>query len=359
MDHKVAIIGVGPGREVDISGKAHSFGYLHADAYVNREDCELVACADIVPENSMKFADEFGLDQESAYENYKTLLTDINPDIVSICTPIPTHHDITIDCATHESIKAIHCEKPMADNWGSAKGMAYICDRESVQLTFGHQRRFGDPFVQANNILDNGSVGELDRIEISWGNLFDNGTHMLDLASMYNGDSDPIWVIGQIDYREENKRYGVRTADQAFVSWQYKNDVHGIAATGDGVELTGGDFDFYDCWLRLVCSEGVIEVGARDEPALRYRRDGEEWAEVEVADEFDGRVDKAIDDIIVAINKEQKSALRAENALKTTELLFAGHESSRRRARINLPMKGIYDHPLESMVESGEIQPNG
>ena len=357
MSHRVAVVGVGPGRETDISGRSHAFAYEHADAYRERSDCAIVACADVVPEYARRFAGEFGVPEEGVYEDYGAMLSDADPDLVSVCTPIPTHADIVVGCAEHASVDAVHCEKPMARTWAAARAMAHVCDREGVQLTFGHQRRFGDPFRTAKRLLDDGAVGELERIEISWGNFFDNGTHSLDLAAMFNDECRGAWVMGQLDYSTEHVRYGVHTADHAFVSWQYENGVHGIAATGDDVPLSGGPYDFYDCWFRLVGSEGVIEVGRRDGPGLAYRRDGAGWTEVDVDDEFEGRVDLAIDDVVGALDGDGETPLEAANALATTEILFAGHESSRRRGRVELPLTGVYDHPLESMLDSGEIVP--
>ena len=356
MAHAVAVIGTGPGRDTDISGRSHAFAYEHADAYAARDDCELVACADVVSEYAEAFAAEFGVDASHAFTDHETMLTETNPDVVSVCTPIPTHADITIDCA-RAGADAVHCEKPMARTWAEARAMAHVCDRRGVQLTFGHQRRFGDPFRRAKSLLDDGAVGELERIEISWGNFFDNGSHTVDLAGYFNDESPAAWVLGQIDYSKEHVRYGVPTADHAFVSWQYENGVHAVLATGDDVPLSGGPYDFYDCWHRLVGSEGVVELGRREGPGLRYRRDGEGWTEVDVDPEFDGRVDLAVDDAVAALDGPGESELRAELALNTAEILFAGHESSRRRGRVELPLTGVYDHPLESMVEAGELVP--
>ena len=357
MSHRVAVVGVGPGRETDISGRSHAFAYEHADAYRDRDDCDVVACADVVPEYADRFAAEYGIPEGGVYEDYEALLDGSDPDVVSVCTPIPTHADIVTGCAEHGSVEAVHCEKPMARTWAGARAMAHVCDRAGVLLTFGHQRRFGDPFRRAKALLDDGVVGGLERIEISWGNFFDNGTHTLDLAAMFNDEHRGAWVMGQVDYSTEHVRYGVHTADHAFVSWQYGNGVHGVAATGDDVPLSDGPYDFYDCWFRLVGGEGVVEVGRRDGPGLAYRRDSEGWTEVEVADEFDGRVDLAIDDVLGALDGEGTTELEARHALHTTEILFAGHESSRRRGRVELPLTGVYDHPLESLVEAGEVVP--
>ncbi len=355
MTYRVAVIGTGPGRGVDISGRSHAFAYEHADAYAAREDCDIVACADIERGYAERFADEFGVPAEGVFGDHESLLGGVDPDIVSVCTPIPTHAPIVTDCAT-AGVTAVHCEKPMADAWGAAREMVDVCEVEGVQLTFGHQRRFGDPFRRAKALLDDGVAGDLERIEISWGNFFDNGTHTLDLAAMFVDESPGEWVMGQVDYSKDHVRYGVPTADHAFVSWQYENGVHGIAATGDDVPLSGGPHDFYDCVHRLVCEAGVIELGRRGGPPLRYRRDGEGWTTVPVDEEFDGRVDLAVDDVVGAIDGDEPSELRAEHALNTTEILFAGHESSRRRGRVELPLD-IDDHPLVSLIEAGEVEP--
>lgn len=356
MVNEVALVGTGPGRDVDVSGRSHAWGYEHADAYAARRDCELVACADVVSQYAARFADEYGIPTARTYDDHESLLAATDPDIVSVCTPIPTHADIVADCAA-SGVAAVHCEKPMARTWAEARMMAHECDRRDVQLTFGHQRRFGEPFHRAKELLDDGAVGDLERIEISWGNFFDNGTHTVDLAGFFNDEHRGAWVIGQFDYSREHVRYGVHTADHAFVCWQYENGVYGIAATGDDVPLSGGPYDFYDCFHRLVGTDGVIEIGRRGGPLLRVRRDGEGWDTVDVADELDGRVDRAIEDVVTALDGNGQSELRARRALNATEILFAGHESARRRGRVPLPLTGVHDHPLESLLESGEIAP--
>ena len=357
MTYRVAVVGVGPGRDVDISGRAHSWAYLHADAYSAREDCTIVACADIIRDYAAAFAEEFDVPTDGVYEDHAAMLSGADPDIVSVCTPIPTHADIVIDCARAPSVGAVHCEKPMAGTWAEARAMAHICDLNDVRLTFGHQRRFGEPARRTKALIDDGSIGDLERFEISYGNFFDNGTHTVDLAGYLNDEHRGAWVIGQIDYSKEHVRYGVHTADQAFMAWQYENGVHAVLATGDDVDLSGGPYDFYDCFMRIVGTEGEIEIGRLNGPTLRMRRDGEGWASVDVADEISGPVGEAIDEIVESYAAGRETELRAANALKATEILFAGHESSRQRGRVDLPLTGVYDHPLEAMIGSGEITP--
>jgi len=356
MPLEVAVVGTGPGRDVSIPGRSHAFGYEHGDAYAAREDCEFVACCDVVADYADAFASAFDIPADGVYTDHERLLAVESPDVVSVCTPIPTHAPIVVDCA-RAGVRAVHCEKPMAATWGDALAMARACADAGVQLTFGHQRRFGAPFREAKRLLDDGCVGDLRRIEISWGNCFDNGSHTVDLANYFADEGRAEWVLGQVDYSTEHVRYGVHTADHAFVSWQYESGVHGVLATGDGVGLTGGPYDVYDCYHRLVGTDGTIEVGRRDGPALRYRRDGEGWTTVDVDGGLFGSVARAVDEALGALDGGE-SELRAENALAATEILFAAHESSRRRGRVELPLD-VYDHPLESLVEAGELDPAG
>ncbi len=356
MTFDVAVVGVGPGPDISISGRTHSWGYRHAEAYLERDDCRLVACADLEQSYATSFAETFDITPEGVFTAHREMLESVNPDVVSVCTPIAAHEPVVVDCA-NAGVTAVHCEKPMAATWATARGMAHMCELRGTQLTFGHQRRFAPPFLTAKQLLDDGAIGTLERIEISWGNFFDNGTHVVDLAGMFVDEARAEWVIGQIDYTIDHVRYGVPTADQAFMTWRYENGVQAVLATGDDVDLSGGPFDFYDCWHRLIGSEGVIEIGRLDGPALRIREDGSEWNVVDVEQNFEGSVAAGVGDALDALSGDRTSVLDARHALNTTEILFAGHESSRRRRRIELPLTGVYDHPLVTMLEEGDIVP--
>src|SRR5690348_1132622 len=68
---RVGIIGTGRKKErPDAMGFA--MAYAHADAYQALSDqCELVACADIVQENAEAFARATGIPQEGIFTDYK------------------------------------------------------------------------------------------------------------------------------------------------------------------------------------------------------------------------------------------------------------------------------------------------
>jgi hypothetical protein len=111
---------------------------------------------------------------------------------------------------------------------------------------------------------------------------------------------------------------------------------------------------------RLIGTDGVIEVGVANGPALRYRPAGEkEWIEPDTNGEGihgPGFIERAIADAIACLQENRVCQLDARNALIATEIIFGAYESSRRRGRIDFPLD-IDDNPLMEMVKSGALNP--
>ena len=375
MVYRAAVIGTGsnpdePGRE------GYGMGYRHASGYERLEECELVACADIVYENAERFAREFGV--EGVYEDYQRMLSEAAPDIVSVCVPPSIHAEIVVDCAESGVVDAIHCEKPMAETWGDCRKMVAVCEERGVQLTINHQRRFGKPFRKAKALLDEGAIGDLQRLEFTAENLYDTGTHMFDLCNYYADQSSVEWVLAGIDYREENLWFGTHNENQALSQWKYENGVFGLASTGHGA-------DFMDRQIRLIGSDGTMTIDADGDSPLRIRRASSGWETIDTDGEtfhgptlgplkaglrkVAGRVserletaltpstyiERGIQDLVESLDSGRESELSAEKALQADELIFASWESVRQRARVEPPLT-IDDNPLASMVEAGQLQ---
>jgi predicted dehydrogenase len=348
---EVACIGTGPDPQ-DRSVESYAMAYRHADAYETVDDVDIVACADIVPENAAAFADTYGIDEENVFEDYEAMLAAVSPDMVSVTVPPAIHADIVIGAAESGEVDAIHCEKPMAMSWTDSAEMAATCAKRDVQLTFNHQRRFADPFVEAKEHLDDGAIGDLDRVEITWGDLYDTGSHVVDLATFFADDADTEWAIGQIDYREEDVRFGVHTENQAFAQWRYESGVMGLLSTGEGET-------WRDAKFTLEGTDGTIQIDVDDGPDVRVDRGGDDVEDIETDGGIHGPNlhQKAIADAVRAARGGEASQLRAENALKATAVLFGAYESARRRGRVELPPEGVDDHPLQAMVEAGDLTP--
>lgn len=348
---RVGFIGTGKKKErPDRFG--YAMAYRHADAYKLLDSCEMVACADIVEENARAFANTYGISR--IYTDYREMLEREHLDIVSICTWMHLHEPMVLD-AVRAGVKAIHCEKPMADTWGGAKRMAAAAKEAGVQLTFNHQRRYGEPFVIAKRLLDEGAIGELVRLESDCGNIYDSGTHFIDMFSFFNGERPAKWVLAQIDYRTENLVFGAHCENQQVVLTEYENGVFGLIMSGAGGKSPVG------CVDKLVGTEGVIEVGVGRDIPIRYRLQGEkEWVMPDTGGHSihgPGFIERAIADVVACLQEGRKCQLDASNALIATEIIFGAYESSRRRARVDFPLD-IEDNPLAAMVASGDLRPS-
>ena len=350
--YSVAFVGTGADPEHPTS-EGFAMAYRHADGYEHLENCRLVACADVVTENAEAFAAEHKISNSNIYSDYKDLIRENEPDIVSVCVPPEVHAEIVIGCAESGIVSAIHCEKPMARTWSECQRMVQVCENAGVQLTINHQRRFSPQWERANHLLETGKIGDLTRVEMAAPNLYDWGTHSFDLCSCFNNEVAPEWVLGQIDYRKENRFFGAHNENQAVAHWQYKNGVFGFAVTGEnGVEML-------DCLHRLIGTNGEIEVRGiqHDLPALRIRRASDSrWQTVEYPERDHDHVADAIRNIVMSLEENRISELSGRTALEGTKLIFGVWESARRRGRVDFPLE-IDDNPLEAMVDAGDLTP--
>lgn len=341
---RVGFIGVGrPWRSEGATG--FGMAYEHAAGYAKTGRCELAACADISEENAKAFAEKNGV--AKTYTDYEKMLADEKLDIVSICTWPHLHASMTI-AAARAGVKAIHCEKPMATSWGDAKEMSRVCDEQGVKLTFNHQRRFLQPFQVAKSLAHDGTIGELQRIEGNCGDLYDWGTHWLDMFFFYNNETPAEWVLGQVDSRQEKKVFGVPLENQGLCQVRFANGVRGLLETGHGAQEATAH--------RLIGTEGLVEV-RWDAPHVRVLDKGG-WRTVEQPDNLHGPdgVARAIADIVDAVASGRESMLSAHNALRATEVIFATYESSRRRGRVDLPLT-VDDNAFTALLAQGAIGP--
>jgi predicted dehydrogenase len=375
---RVGFVGTGPDPESpDANG--YAMAYRHASGY-EFAGCELVACADIVRENAAAFATRHDIPEERVYTDYREMLAECDLDVVSVCTPPGTHHDLVVGAARSGRVRAIHCEKPLATTLADAREMVEVCEAEGVQLTVNHQYRYGAPYAKAKTLLDGDAIGELRRFEFGHTTLYDTGSHYFDLCNWYNDHHDAEWVLAGLDYAEENRLFGTHNETHGLAQWRYENGVYGLASTGEGDGFVG-------CLLRIRGADGEIEIGS-PEANLRYRgaSTGGAWRVVDtggdgiwgptggrigaglkrlvprIADRLVSRfegpsyVDRAIEGVVTAYREGTTPELDARRALASQELAFAAWESVRRRGRVDLPL-AVGDNPLEAMVEAGDLTP--
>lgn len=354
---------IGTGLKTDEVRKPGPMGYgmahHHAVAYKALPPGEVVlaACCDLYRERAEAFAGMYGIPSGAVYTDYHQMLARENLDIVSVCTWPDVHAQIVIDTAKYRP-RGIFCEKPMANTWGECKRMVAACEQNGVKLAFDHQRRYGRPFRVARQLIEQGAIGRLLRVEFGAGNLFEYGSHNFDLSGYLAGCTKGKWAIGQVDYSQWQVVFDTHNENTALACWEYDNGVQGFAATGRCAGFVGAH-------NRAVGTDGVIEMGPRD-PAvpkgmhLRYRVFGrQEWEYVDTGGEHvhgPGYIERAVADFIVSTKAGRDSEINARSALDGTEIIFAIWHSSRIHGIVELPLRAD-DNALIGMLNNGQVRP--
>tara|TARA_Y100001936_G_scaffold219169_1_gene232324 strand:+ start:352 stop:792 length:441 start_codon:yes stop_codon:yes gene_type:complete len=128
----------------------HSLGYLNSGQY------EIVAPADLSQEVMNEYDEgfsEYEYYKAQHFTNFREMLAVTKPEVVSIGVWHSGHAPMTIAAAAAGGVKAILCEKPMADSLGAASDMLMVCERNDVKLVIGHQRRFLPAYTLAKQMI--------------------------------------------------------------------------------------------------------------------------------------------------------------------------------------------------------------
>ena len=346
--YRVAMIGCGrpwktPGATGCGMNNVHMLGYKASG------QCDIVALCDPDLEAAKQYKDKHQVG-DKIYADYNEMLDTEKPDVVSIAVWPHLHCPAVIACA-EAGVRAIHCEKPIAVTWGDAKKMVQVCRNKGVQLTFNHQRRFLDSFRKAKQLITSGEIGKLERFECKCHNMYDWGTHWLDMMFYLNDETPAEWVIGQIELRGSRNLFGAPLEGQGLTHFKYRNGVRAMM-------VTGHEADFGGVEIRAVGSDGQLELRDIQNEWLRIWKKGSgTWENIPCKEGLHGdqAVERAILDMLNSLRTGREPELSARKALQSTEIIFATYESSRRGGRVDLPLT-IADSPLVDMLEKAEIK---
>jgi predicted dehydrogenase len=351
-NYRAALFGLGK------IARAHIHGYLAPE---NTDRIKVIAIADPIEEARQRFVQEYGI--ERVYSDYRDLLKEEKPDIVSICTWPPLHVEMVEESA-RAGVKGIVCEKPMSVDLGEADRMVTACRNANVVLIVGHQRRLHPRYVRACELIKEGAIGDLVQVTaICGGDLLTDGSHSVDLVRFMNNDVPATWIIGNIDLRdrgdidpgsqtfgfqkwnETRTRYGHPVETGAFAVIHFSNKVRGIIEAG--ICARPG---YQRMWI--YGSEGLIEISGDQpvagEPPLRILTRGRnDWLVPELPQV--NPIAREISLLLESIETGKLHPLDGTSARAAQEILMAVFESARTHSRIDLPLT-ISEHPIISML---------
>jgi predicted dehydrogenase len=186
----------------------------HLEAYRAIDHVEIVAVCDVNEELAARTAHEHGIPH--AFGSVTALLaaahdTELSRlDVVSVCTPHPTHEAIVTQVA--EAGIHVLCEKPLAISVESSQRMVDVCRRHDVKLGVLFQRRFWSAAQRMKALVGDGTISQpiLGHVSVllhrdpsyysdtpwrgSWetdggGVLMTQGIHYIDIL---------LWLMGEV-----------------------------------------------------------------------------------------------------------------------------------------------------------------
>jgi perosamine synthetase len=216
---KAAVIGYG------------GIGPDHADAYDFCGLANLVAVSDV---NAASLASATRRrPQLRAYMDYKHMLEESRPDVVSICT-WPQFHASMVEEVAKAGVKAILCEKPLALTLEDIETMERVCRENGVKFAVAHQYRFNPWFITAREMVRTGAFGAGLRVSGHvMGVLADNGPHLLDAVRFILNDAAPKSARGLCRREKDGMRQGMPCEESFDGSVTFENGVTLQLRTGE------------------------------------------------------------------------------------------------------------------------------
>ncbi len=280
---KAAVIGAG------------SMGKNHARVYDELDGVALVAVSDIDVASARQTASRY---RARYYTDYRRLLGEEKPDVVSIAVPTRLHHEVALE-ATGQGCHLL-VEKPIADTLSHAEEMVSRAEEKGLTLMVGHVERFNPAVVELKRRLDDGQLGKMFQIHVrrlgpfphrvrDVGVVIDLATHDLDVMCHLT-QTDVVRVYAEteqeIHTEHEDSLSGLLRFDNGVVgvldvNWLTPTKVRELYVTGEKglfvVNYLTQDLYLYENeyidsdWDRLGMLNGVgegdmikIKIGKRE-----------------------------------------------------------------------------------------------
>lgn len=362
---KIALIGCG------------RISFKHIEAFVSMKDrVQFVAACDPILERAEEKRLEYKKSLTDAdvkiFADYKEMLNECKPDVVTIATESGKHKDIAVHCLKNGA--HVICEKPMALSTSDAETMIDTARQNNKKLAVCFQNRFNAPVVKTRKALEKGRFGKMlhGMIQVRWnrnegyytqapwrgtweqdgGTLMNQCTHGIDLLQ---------WMMGEDAVR-------VQAQTRCFMRPIEAEDFGcAIVEFASGaVGIIEGTADVYpknlNETLSLFGTDGSVVIGGLAVNKMETWR----FADAEKLGDTEERVlnpnekdpptvygfghTALFNDFIDAIEQGREPLVSGEKGKKALEIILAIYKSQKTGLPVNLPcdfstieMKGCFD----------------
>lgn len=331
----------------------------HIKAALNNH-LEIVAVCDVVSEHMEMLLEKQDLAQNKRikrYTDYRELIEETKPELISIATESGKHAEIALYCIEHDIHVII--EKPMAMSMEDADAIIERAEEHHVKVCACHQNRFNIAVQRMRQALENGRFGKLSHgsVHVRWNRNQEyytqapwRGTWQQDGGALMNQCIHGIdllrWMMGD----EIEEVYGVTR--QQFHHYLETEDV-GMAIVkfkSGAIATIEGTTNVYpknlEETLYLFGEKGTVKLGGKSANNI------EVW---EFADETDeDKLNKGLEevtsnvygnghtslfaDMISAIKEDRVPYVDGQAGKKALELVLAIYKSQKEGKAVKLPL---------------------
>ena len=300
--------------------------------------------------------------------DYRNLLEETKPDIVSICSRHPDQHRDMFLAAAERGIHA-YMEKPMCLTPAQADEMIAVAKRRRVKLAIAHLTRYSPLVDVIRALISDGAIGEVlefrgrgkeDSRRGGGEDLWVLGSHILNLIHVFGGD--PKWCFATM--KQDGKpvsRAHVKPGNEALgsLAGDTVHATYGLAggrvATFDSVRGAGAGRPWRFA-LQIMGSKGIIEILTGYLPQVSILQDaswcparsGKRWQPVTSAGigqpepfagdpRLQGNI-AAARDLIQAIRDDRDPECDAHEGRTTIEMINAVFDSHRTGSPVSFPL---------------------
>lgn len=339
--------------------------------------CSIVAVADPVADGLNKAQQRLGV--EKGYSDYRQMLKETKPDIVSIAPRHIDQHFDMIMAAMESGVKGLYVEKPFCRDLSEARQIVEICRHKGVKLALAHRNRYHPALRAAQNLIAEGRIGRVMEVrgrgkEDHRGGALDLwvlGSHVLNLVPQFTGrftscsaimlqDKRPV---GRADLSAGDEGVGLVGGNRLHARFDTES---GIPFYFDSIRNAGvkeGNFGF-----QVLGNQGVIDVRIDTEPFIHYlpvnpfypAQSATAWQPVSsggvgvpepvksIVSDIAGH-QAAARDLMEAIRENRLTLCNEMEGYATIEAIMAVFESHRRGGeQVKMPLE-VWDNPLSRL----------
>ncbi len=304
--------------------------YSHAAGYEACARTDLVAGSDLRQDVLERFGSRYNVGADHWYTDYRALIANEQPDILSIATQPEQRCEIILH-AVEQGVRALYVEKPLCSSIAEAETIRDAVNANDVAFNMGTNRRWHTGFDAMHAKIHGGDFGALRTLaNFSTGAFFNTSSHFFDLLLRLNDDVPPEWVQAHVP-----------DADKLIVGNELRNDPGGtgVIMYRNGV-LGYGMSGPRTTEFEATCATGMI-TAYNNGMEFRTRTFDGRWSQDGPNLEFPPTSStlNLVEDLVHALDTGEPTRGGADVAYWNMQTIFGFIESHRQGgARVALPL---------------------